>query len=378
MSDVVNTPVSKLFEEANRQLAVCNACRYCEGFCPAFKTLEKRRSFDQGDILYLANLCHDCRACYNACMYTPPHEFAVNFPKLMAEVRVHSYQRWSWPGTLGRGFKEIGVANRLGFIAAFMVLVCAATAIPASRLFGLNVGPGAFYRLVSYEVMVATALLLTFYGLAIWLRGALMSWSEMKESSVPSTAITLSAIIKGLRDAFILKHLDGGGPGCPYPGEISGSVRRVYHSFVFWGFLSALVSTTLAFIYQDFLHRLPPYDVLSAPVVLGSIGGIAMLIGVAGLSWIKRKSNREPSSQKSYGMDYAFLITLGVVALSGMLTLLFRETRLLGTMLILHLASVAALFITAPYGKFVHMVYRTLALVRYHLEQASVTKVGHP
>lgn len=150
----------------------------------------------------------------------------------------------------------------------------------------------------------------------------------------------------------------------------------MYHSFVFWGFLSAFVSTTVAFIYEDFLHRLAPYPLYSAPVVLGSIGGIAMMIGVACLISIKRKSDRRPGTQQSYRMDYAFLVTLGMAALTGMLTLAFRETKALGTMLILHLAFVAALFITAPYGKFVHMVYRILALVRYHLEQVSQTPLA--
>jgi len=69
------------------QLEVCNACRYCEGYCAVFPALERRRRFTPGDVVYLANLCHDCRACFYACMYAPPHEFGVNIPKALAEVR---------------------------------------------------------------------------------------------------------------------------------------------------------------------------------------------------------------------------------------------------------------------------------------------------
>ena len=68
-------------------------------------------------------------------------------------------------------------------------------------------------------------------------------------------------------------------------------------------------------------------------------------------------------------MDYVFLVTLGVTALTGMLTLILRSTAAMGTALVVHLACIAALFATAPYGKFVHFVYRTLALVRYEIEQ---------
>lgn len=49
-------------DEARRQLRICNACRYCEGQCAAFRAITRRRDFDGRDILRLANLCHDCRA----------------------------------------------------------------------------------------------------------------------------------------------------------------------------------------------------------------------------------------------------------------------------------------------------------------------------
>ena len=95
-----------LFQEASRQLIICNACRYCEGYCPVFRAIEIRRDFKQSDVFYLSNLCHDCRACYYACMYTPPHEFAINIPKILAEARIETYRRWSWPGFLARAFKD--------------------------------------------------------------------------------------------------------------------------------------------------------------------------------------------------------------------------------------------------------------------------------
>ena len=77
-------------------------------------------------------------------------------------------------------------------------------------------------------------------------------------------------------------------------------------------------------------------------------------------------------------MDYVFLVTLGCTALTGMLTLLLRTTSAMGSILVLHLAFIAALFVTAPYGKFVHFVYRTLALIRYEIEQAQPHQhVGH-
>ncbi|MCG7522824.1 4Fe-4S ferredoxin, partial [Ruegeria sp. Ofav3-42] len=62
-----------LIQEARRQAEICNACRYCEGYCSVFPSLHAERAFSDGDITQLANLCHNCRGCYYACQYTAPH-----------------------------------------------------------------------------------------------------------------------------------------------------------------------------------------------------------------------------------------------------------------------------------------------------------------
>ena len=64
--------------EVRRIMQICNACRYCEGFCAVFPAMERRRLFTDGDVSYLANLCHNCGACYHACQYAPPHKFETN------------------------------------------------------------------------------------------------------------------------------------------------------------------------------------------------------------------------------------------------------------------------------------------------------------
>ena len=73
--------LEELVEEAQRVLSICNACRYCEGYCAVFPALERRLAFDEQDVHYLANLCHNCGACLYACQYAPPHEFQLNFAR---------------------------------------------------------------------------------------------------------------------------------------------------------------------------------------------------------------------------------------------------------------------------------------------------------
>ena len=78
-------PPPDLLKDGERQMMICNACRYCEGYCAVFPAMEQRRIFTKADLLYLANLCFDCRDCYYACQYAPPHEFGVNMVRYAIE-----------------------------------------------------------------------------------------------------------------------------------------------------------------------------------------------------------------------------------------------------------------------------------------------------
>ena len=85
-----------LIEESRRQLTICDSCRYCEGYCPTFPALD-RGGLTDGDVVFLANVCHDCQGCLQACMYAPPHEFAVDIPAALTAVRESGYSEMAWP-----------------------------------------------------------------------------------------------------------------------------------------------------------------------------------------------------------------------------------------------------------------------------------------
>ena len=63
-------PTTDILKESERVMQICNACRYCEGLCAVFPAMERRRTFTEKDLKYLANLCHNCRGCYYACQYS--------------------------------------------------------------------------------------------------------------------------------------------------------------------------------------------------------------------------------------------------------------------------------------------------------------------
>jgi citrate/tricarballylate utilization protein len=185
-----------------------------------------------------------------------------------------------------------------------------------------------------------------------------------------------SALVEATRDAFGLRYLKGGGVGCNYPNADFSQARRWFHHLVFYGFLLDLASTTVAAIYDHFLGWVAPYPLLSWPVALGTVGGVGLLIGTSGLLWLKWRSDQAPAEGRMVGMDVAFLVLLLVVSLTGLLLLALRDTPAMGTLLAIHLGVVAGLFITAPYGKFAHVVYRYAALVRNSIEQARAGAEG--
>ena len=167
-----------------------------------------------------------------------------------------------------------------------------------------------------------------------------------------------------------MRYLDGGhGDGCSSIDDQASNLRRYFHHFAMWGFLLCFASTCAATFYEYALGIQAPYPILTLPVLLGTTGGIGLLIGPAGLIWNKLKSN--PATIRHQGMDYAFLASLFLVSLTGLLLLAARETSAMGMLLLIHLGFVLGFFLILPYSKFVHGMYHYIALVRFSAEQTN-------
>jgi len=349
-------PLNDLIAEGERLMVICNACRYCEGYCAVFPAMERRLTFSEADIHYLANLCHNCAECYYACQFAPPHEFAVNVPKVFAEIRAHSYKKYSWPAFFNVGAWLAVVTG--GVIIALMAGGRSAT--------GAN-----FYGVISHDMMIAAFSVVFGVAIVVHAAGFLRFWRESGESL--AALFHPFVLFKGVRDAMTLKNLDSNGVGCTYPREVHSRARRWFHQLTFYGFLFCLASTTVAAAYHSFFGWEAPHAYFSIPVVLGTIGGIGLLIGPPGLYILKRRRDAAIVDVKQDVMDVSFIALLFLTSVTGMLLLVLRETAAMGVLLRLHLGIVFGLFLTLPYGKFVHGIYRSGALVRSALE-ASRTK----
>ncbi len=356
-----------VLQEAQRQLEICNACRYCEGICAVFPALERRNVFDPGDVAYLANLCHDCRACFDVCPYAPPHELAVDIPRLMSGLREETYAHYAWPRALASRVDR-NLRNALAFSSLVVVAIVAITfaANGVDGMFAARNETGSFYAVVPWLAMLIPFMAISVLALAIMVAAGIRFWRDTGRGSDLGFRDVLQATV----DAALLRNLEGGGPGCTYPGERPSHRRRLWHALVFYGFIAAFISTSLAALYQDVFGILPPYGYLSPPVIFGSVGGVAMIIGVIGFLVDKRRSSRQRIATEMRTMDLALLVALLLVNVTGMALLILRETVAMPTLLAVHLGYTAALFVTLPYGKFAHAIYRYLALVRNRLELA--------
>ena len=331
-----------LIQEGERILRICNSCRYCEGYCAVFPAMELRRTFPEGDLNYLANVCHNCSECYYACQYAPPHEFAVNVPKLLAEIRAKSYRQYAWP----RAFAN-GPVVWLIIAACLVVSILLGTGAPVRH-------NGDFYSVVPHQVMAWAFGGVSIFVLIAFVVGFVRFWHDSGERL--AEFLNPGALIAALRDVLTLHYLDG--PRSP--------ARRWFHQFAMYGFGLCFASTSTAALYHYVFGWKAPYGYPSVPVVLGTAGGIAIVVGTLGLLWFKGTSNPETQA----GGDATFIALLFLTAASGLLLLALRETAAMGALLIVHLGIVLALFLTMPYGRFVHAIYRSAALVKSALERS--------
>jgi len=355
--------LDELTANGTHTLTVCNACRYCEQYCPVFPAMEERTSFARVDLAYLANLCHNCGECLYACQYAPPHEFGINVPRTLAEIRLASYEEYAWPRPLGIVFRDHSVIAALVLAAAFsalMLLVARLTDQPARAPSG-----GDFYAIVPHGAMVAifgAVFAFAVIAIAIGVTRFRRDASGRPEGLQPRTT---GAAWRALRDAVTLRHLHAAGADCVTGEEERRPWRRWSHHLVLWGFLLCFASTSVAAVYHSVLGWIAPYAYTSVPVVLGSVGGVALLAGCAGLWMVRARRDAALGDPAQNGLDRSFIALLFVTSLTGLALLVLRESAVMGRLLAVHLGSVLALFVTLPYGKFVHGFYRIAALWVY-------------
>ncbi len=348
--------------EVQRVLQICNACRYCEGFCATFQSMTRRLEFNVADVHFMANLCHNCGACLHACQYAPPNEFGVNIPQAMAKVRLETYQTYAWPQAMGRLYQKNGLAlMMLTSIAISLFLL--SLQITTAGLFNSNtdanfyaIFPHNTLALVFGSVFIAMIIAMTLGVRQFWAR-------------VSTDPMILGAAKEASYDALTLKNLGGGHQqGCNESDDAFSLWRRRFHHMTFYGFMLCFAATSVATLFHYFLGWQAPYSYTSLPVILGTVGGLGLVVGPVGLLYLN--VNRHPlhgdAAQKP--MDIGFIVSLLAISVTGLALLALRHTPWMGILLCVHLGFVMGFFLMMPYGKFAHGIFRSAALLKNAIE----------
>ena len=364
-------------KEVARQLQICNGCRYCEGFCAVFPAMTRRLEFGKADIHYLANLCHNCGACLHACQYAPPHEFAINVPKAMATVRGQTYADYAWPPALGKLYQRNGLTLSLALAASltlFMLLALQSN----GTLWGPLVqnGQQGFYAIFPHNLMVSL-----FAPVFLWAVFALgMGVRKFWKDVTPATSgapLSTPAAAEATHDALKLKYLGGGhGDGCNNEDDAFTLARKRTHHLTFYGFMLCFAATSVATLYHYAFGWPAPYDFTSLPKILGTVGGISLALGTLGLWRLNLARDPNHGDVKQRPMDRGFIALLFLISVTGLALMLSRNTAAMPSLLALHLGLVMALFLTLPYGKFAHGIFRTASLLRFSVEKRQPSKLA--
>lgn len=343
---------ANIVEEARRQMRVCNACRYCEGYCAVFPSMTKLRDFSDGDLLHLANLCHNCRGCYYSCQYTAPHAFDLNVPAALGALRQQSWEDFVRPRSLSRAFSSHGT----------MIVVLA---VLATFLIALAARPGAatasFYAYMPHWLMV-TIFLPVFLAPLVVIGDALRRY--WRATAGPAT-VGWRAFARATWSVVWMRNLSGGdGQGCNFErGERTSQARRLAHQAVMFGFLLCFAATSVATMMDYVLQQPAPYPLLSPPRLLGIAGGVLLVAGTVALVPLKLRADRSLGAPWVWGGEMAFILLLGLVGATGLGLAMVDGSAATRPALVVHLGLVATLFLLMPYSKMVHGFFRLTALI---------------
>ena len=360
-------------QEVARQLQICNGCRYCEGFCAVFPAMTRRLEFGKADIHYLANLCHNCGACLHACQYAPPHEFAINVPKSMATVRGQTYADYAWPQALGVLYKNNGLTVSMALALSLSLFLMLAIQSNGS-LWGGPVQNG-FYAIFPHNLMVSMFAPIFLWSVLALALGVTKFWREVTPAT-SGAPLSSPAAAEAAHDALRLKYLGGGhGDGCNNEDDAFTLARKRMHHLTFYGFMLCFAATSVATLYHYAFGWPAPYDYTSLPKILGTVGGIALAIGTLGLWRLNLARDPQHGDSQQRPMDRGFIALLFFISVTGLALMLSKNTLAMPVLLAVHLGMVMALFLTLPYGKFAHGIFRTAALLRFAVEKRQPSKL---
>ena len=286
-------------------------------------------------------LCHNCRECSEKC----PR--GARPGDVLGAVRAQVIRAFAFPGFMGRAVAS-PAALPLLFLLPIVIFALMAMAAP-----GAEPGePLEFAHL--FPIAWLEALFFTISGLALLAFGVGVARfiGALEAAGLPP--LTLAA----LAAAFVEIGRHDRFAQCAHP-----TARYWGHLLTFWGFMGLAVMGTIVGIGTMLGVMHTPLPFWSPWKVFANLGAVAILAGAVTLL-VARLGDAEVRARSTY-FDWLFLLTLLGVAATGILAEILRLGQVAAAMYpvyFVHLVLIFSLFLYAPYSKFAHLAYRTVAV----------------
>ena len=296
-------------------------------------------------------LCHQCTDCSTRC----PR--GAKPGDVLAAIRSYSIGYFSRPRFLAKAFSAPRYLPALLAIPAFLLFL----------FFWLATGNLAFPGgIISPEDLFPSGLtyaamgVLFVFVLIVAGSGTYRFWKSISEFEV-NPAPTTGGGSNWLKTSFfvlvdILKHSKFG--KCE-----ENKVSRYTHLAIFYGAILLLIATALSAIFHHFLEIYSPHPLISPVKIAGNLG--ALLILVSCIFIIFRRYSASDNVGRTAYADWFLIWVFFLTTISGIATEVIRLADLAAAtywLYLVHLWLMFVFFISLPFSKAAHMIYRTVAL----------------
>jgi citrate/tricarballylate utilization protein len=242
------------------------------------------------------------------------------------------------------------------------------------KLFSAASTKDLFYEITPHNVLVGLFLPVFAWSVLAMARSGQKYWRNLSNMAVEQPHFSTEAR-QTFADVATLRYLDGGGEGCTSENDQPTKRRRIVHQLIFWGFMLCFAATSVATVYHYLLDWPAPYPMLSIPKLLGTLGGVMMVVGCAAVLIQRPKRHSALKVPEQQTMDIGFVVVLLLISASGLVSMVLRTTAAMPLLHLFHLATVLTFFFLMPYSKFTHGLYRGLALWWHNREQLNPSRL---
>lgn len=286
-------------------------------------------------------LCHNCGDCTAKCPRgAKPGE-------VMGAIRAESIKHYAVPRFAGLA------ASKPAFLAMLLAIpfgVLSSVALEELR-HGL-VRPYVYAELFPQHIVDAIFGSIALFVCLCFAWGAARLIKDIRSGGLDGSILT------GLRGSIaeIVTHTRF--------SKCSAERNRYWgHLFTLAGFVALTIVTTAEAAGINLGTVRTPLPLLDPWKLLANAGAVVIFTGLAIVLW-DRIHDRKMRTATTY-FDWFFLLTLMGAVVTGILSEVLRLAQIASLMYpfyLLHLVLVFSLFLYAPYSKFAHVVYRTVAM----------------